>query len=212
MNVWCAKIEIMTLFRAWASRDIARYRISHLSGWNHQFDQIMCVCLLYMDILQRLRVQVCDRNVNLPCGDVRAAVIVDFWDARAVIDSTRRSVRIGTFLEYANYVRIEIYHEGYIVWLYLQFQCCSCSNKRMLSKNWNRDSFPCTRFLMELQNSNFLTECPKSWFWWVHTWVSFVHGHIAAFVSLSYRIWTWICLVETQGQRQKSMPEARAPS
>ena len=140
MNVWCAKIEIMTLFRVWASRVIARYRISHLSGWNHQFDQIMCVCLLYMDILQRLRVQVCDRNVNLPCGDVRAAVIVDFWDARAVIDSTRRSVRIGTFLEYANYVRIEIYHEGYIVWLYLQFQCCSCSNKRMLSKNWNRDS------------------------------------------------------------------------
>ena len=64
----------------------------------------MCVCLLYMDILQRLRVQVCDRNVNLPCGDVRAAVIVDFWDARTVIDSTRRSVRIGTFLEYADYV------------------------------------------------------------------------------------------------------------
>ena len=95
----------------------------------------MCVCLLYMDILQRLSVQVCGRNVNLPCGDVRAAVIVDFWDARAVIDSTRRSVRIGTFLEYADYVRIEIYHEEYIVWLYLQVQCRSFSNKRMLSKN-----------------------------------------------------------------------------
>ena len=184
MNVWCAKIEIMTLFRAWASRVIARYRISHLSGWNHQFDQIMCVCLLYMDILQRLRVQVCDRNVNLPCGDVRAAVIVDFWDARAVIDSTRRSVRIGTFLEYADYVRIEIYHEEYIVWLYPQCQCRSFSKKTDAVQKLNRDSFPCTRFLIELQNSNFLTECPKSWFWWVHTCVSFGHGDIAAFESL----------------------------
>jgi hypothetical protein len=91
--------------------------------------------LLYMDILQCLLVQVYDRNVNLPCGDVRTAAIIDFWDVRAVIDSTRRSVRIGTFLEYADYVRNEIYHGGYILWLYLQFQCCSCSNKRMLSKN-----------------------------------------------------------------------------
>ena len=102
--------------------------------------------------------------------NVRAAVIVDFWDARTVIEH-KMSVR--GLLEYADYVCQNI-HEVYSV-LCLQLQCCSC---------WQMDAVQKLKSWLRFRSSALshgiakfvLTECPED-----HDFDEFIRG----------LFWTW---------------------